>query len=732
VQKKFVAIYRVARLAAPVMFAFSLSLFASRAGAHVTQITINAVESPTFAGQTFGAVGTYTRINGTFTGKLDPTDPHNAVIVDIDKAPRDSHGLVTYTADFQILKPTNLAQGNHRIVLELPNRGGALVMTTLNDSPAGNNTLTAGSPGNGFLMNGGYTIVEVGWDLTAPQGGALFGITLPVAARRDGSPITGPATEELVVDFTSGVASQPLTYPAASADPSQAALTVRENYGDTPIPIPSAALPGLDWQYIDAQHVQLTLNGAPVSFGAPGTYSPTALYEFTYVAQNPQVVGIGFASVRDFATFLRDAKTDSVGTANPVAGDVQKIYTFCLSQPCRTTHDFVLWGFNDADVPDSSLPHQGWGDASWWNHFWQRGHERHERVFDGMLNWLGGGDGIFMNYRFAQPTRTHRQHIARWTPEFQFPFANQFLYDPVTGKAGGRLDACERSGTCPRIFEVNSENEYWAKAGSMLTTDGQGHDLDLGQTPQVRYYLLSSLEHSAGAVSIRLDAATTPGICQQPSNPMVGNVVLRALLVDLDQWASRDTPPPPNAVPRVSDGTLVAALPQSTLGFPSIPGVEYNGIHHTGDLWNFGPRFDEGILSVLPPELEGTPYKVYLPKTDVDGNDVAGVRLPDVSVPLATYTGWGLRAAYAGQPVPIVDGCDATGQRIPFAPTAASRQPGGPNAGDPRLSIAERYASSADYVSKITAAANALLARRLMLQADVDAYAAAAGAVVIP
>jgi hypothetical protein len=714
------------------IFACMLFALVGSVRAHVTQITINAVESPAYGGQIFGSVGTYTRINGTFTGKLDPTDPHNAVIVDIDKAPRDNHGLVTYTADFQILKPTNLALGSHRVLLELPNRGGALVLLTLNDSPSTNTTLSAGSAGNGFLMNEGYTIVEVGWDLTAPQGGAQFGITLPVATRKDGAPITGPATEELVVDFTSTVASLPLTYPAASADASNASLTVRENYSDAPITIPSAALPGLDWQYSDAQHVQLNLNGKPVSFGASGTYSATALYEFTYTAQNPKVVGIGFASLRDFATFLRDAKTDELGTANPLAGSVEKIYTFCLSQPCRTTRDYILWGFNEAELPDSALPHRGWGDVSWWDRYWQHGRVQHERVFDGMLNWLGGGDGIFMNYRFAQPTRTHRQHIARWTPEFQFPFADQYLYDPVTGKAGGRLDACERTNTCPQIFEVNSENEFWAKGASMLITDGQGHDLDLEQTPQVRYYLLSSLEHSAGSTSISLDAKEPAGICQQPINPMVGNVVLRALLVDLDQWATRNIAPPANAVPRIANGTLVPALPQASLGFPSIPGVEYNGIHHTGDLWNFGPRFDEGILSVLPPKLEGTPYKIYLPKTDVDGNDIAGVRLPDVSVPLATYTGWGLRAAHAGQPVPIVDGCDANGQRIPFAPTAASRKPGGPNAGDPRLSIAERYASSADYVSKISAAAHALLARRLMLQADVDAYIAAAQSVTIP
>ena len=193
-----------------------------------------------------------------------------------------------------------------------------------------------------------------------------------------------------------------------------------------------------------------------------------------------------------------------------------------------------------------------------------------------------------MNYRFAQPTRTQRQHIARWTPEFQFPFADVPFFDQVTGKYGGRLDACRRSFTCPKIFEVNSENEYWAKGGSMLTTDGQGHDLDLSTTPNVRYYQLSSLPHGAG---------TAAGICRQPQNPLVPDPVLRALLVDLDQWVTSGQRPPDNRVPSFAGNTLAPSLPQSGMGFPNIPNpsttlpvtrfVAYNGILHTGDLWNF-------------------------------------------------------------------------------------------------------------------------------------------------
>jgi hypothetical protein len=658
------------------------------ADARVIQINITTVESPTFGAASFGSVGQYERIEGTITGEVDSRNPLNSVIVDIGLAtPKNANGTVGYSADFQILRPIDLNKGNHRVLFDLPNRGRATLLTTLNDSKTANDTTTSGSPGNGFLMNQGYTIVEGGWDITAPQRTALFGVTFPVAKKKDGSTITGRATEEFVIDKNATPASEPLTYAAASADKSKAFLTVRENYGDTPQLVPSSG-----WDYTDSALMAVKLTSG--NFGGPGSFGPTALYEFTYIAKDPIMAGLGFAALRDLATFLRDAKTDDKGVANPLAGDVQRIYTSCVSQPCRTTRDLVLYGFNEAE-------------------------QSHEKVFDGMLNWIGGASGIFMNYRFAQPTRTHRQHIARWTPEFQFPFADVPIFDRVTGQFGSRLDRCLKTSTCPKIFEVNSENEYWAKAGSMLTTDGQGHDLDLEAVANVRYYQLSSLPHGAG---------TAAGICQQPQNPLVANQVLRALLVDLDEWVSTGHKPPHNRVPRLADKTLVAALPQSAVGFPNIPGVNYNGIHHTGDLWDFGPRFDDGILTILPPKLIGTPYQIFVPKTDADGNNIAGIRTPDVAVPLATYTGWALRASAPGDPVPIVDGCDASGQRIPFAETKAARLAGG----DPRLSLQERYKDHDTYVKLVTSAAQRLEHERLLLDEDVQNYIAAAQAASVP
>jgi hypothetical protein len=695
------------------LIGLAVPAMAPAAAARVTQINITTVESPTFGGASFGSVGQYERIEGTITGAVDPKNPRDAVITDLAlAAPKNADGTVGYSVDFQILRPIDLGKGNHRVVFELPNRGTALILGTLNDSATLNNTTTAGDPGNGFLMSQGFIIVEGAWDTTAAQGGKSFGVTFPIAMNPDGSAITGPATEEFVIDENATPASEPLTYPAASADPSQAFLTVRENYGDPPQLVPSSG-----WAYTDATLSAVKLTSGP--FGGPGSFGPTALYEFTYVAKNPVVVGLGFAAVRDLATFLRDAETDDKSVPNPLVGDVQRIYTFCLSQPCRTMHDFVLHGFNETETADAGHHDRDRDD---------RDHRPGDRVFDGVMNWIGGGDAMFMNYRFAQPFRTHRQHIARWTPEFQFPWANETLHDPVTGKTDGRLALCTRSDTCPKILEINSENEYWAKAGSLLTTDTQGRDLDLDDELDVRYYQLASLEHSAGITSILPLTPQPAGICQQPQNPMVANVALRALLLDLDAWVSVGQPPPANRIPRGADGTLVPALPQSGMGFPQIPGVTYDGIHHTGDLWNFGPGFDQGILTVLPPVLLGTPYPVFVPKTDVDGNDIAGIRYPDVSVPIATYTGWGFRASATGDSVPIVDGCDASGQMILFAKTKADRQA----SGDPRLSLAERYQDHPTYVSLITAAAMKLEQERLMLHDDVVKYIAAAQAAAVP
>lgn len=639
------------------------------ADARITRLVITSTQSPTFEGTSFGAVGQYEKLRGRASGEVDPADPRNAIVTDMELAPRNARGMVEYSMDVLILKPIDLSLGSDRLLYHMNNRGNIGFLGSLNNGGGGNDPTTAADAGNGFLMRYGYTIVSSGWDPGAASGNNRLTITVPVATNPDGSPIVGPSMEEFVVDTTT-MATGTLTYAAANLDKSQAGLLVRVHYTDPPVAIPADG-----WEYVSDRTIRLLPAGTPFTQGR--------LYHFTYPAKDPLVAGLGYAASRDLAEFLRYAATDDEGNPNPLAGSARGIYTHCISQPCRYMRDFVHLGFNED--------------------------EHGRRVVDGVLNWIGGGSGLFLNFRFAQPGRTHRQHIGRWYPEREFPFANQILTDPITGKTDGRLRRCLANGTCPSIFEVNSANEYWVKAGSLLHTDTLGNDLP--DAPGVRTYLMSSLPHGA---------SSGLGNCAYPRNPLGPAPVLRALLLGLDEWATNGTRPAESQVPRTANGTAVPSLPQAGVGFPSIPGVAYNGLMTTGDLFDYGPFFDEGILTVQPPVLLGIPYPAFVPKTDADGNDIAGIRLPDIEVPLATYTGWNLRAPAVAGP----DLCDASGMKIDFYPTKAERQA----AGDPRRSIEERYQTHESYVNKVTAAAQKLRAHGLLLDEDVERYTEAAAA----
>jgi hypothetical protein len=634
------------------------------AEADITRVSIARIESPTFEGMSFGEVGQYEKLVGRAVGEVDPADPRNAVIVDIGLAPRNARGMVEYSTDIYILKPVDMDRGNHKVFFEINNRGNALSFGRMNDAATGGNDPTkAADAGIGFLMREGFTIVLSGWDATVTPGGGRQTITVPVVKNPNGSSIIGAALEEFAFDNITTMNGS-LTYPAVTLDKSQASLTTRVRYTDSADVIPAAG-----WEYVNDRTIRLLPSGTP--------FGQSRLYEFTYTARDPIVAGLGFAAVRDLAAFLHHAVVDSEGNPNPLTNDVRFLYSFCNSQSCRFMHDFLHLGFNED--------------------------EHGQRVFDGMLNWAGAASAGFFNYRFAQPGRNHWQHTGRWYPERQFPFTNRILFDPITGKTDGRLRRCRSTNTCPKIFETGSENEYWTKGGSLLHTDTLGNDLE--HPKHVRMYLLSSLPHVA---------LSGPGICQQPRNPLGPNRALRALLVALDEWVSEDKTPPRSRVPQRSDGTLVRSGSQKRVGFPHIPGVTFNGLMTTGDLFDYGPSFDDGILTTLPPYLVDSPYPVFVPRTDPDGNDIAGIRLPEIAVPLATYTGWGLRAtAFAGD-----DLCDMAGQKIAFLPTKVDRLA----LGDPRPSIEERYPNHEKYVAEVTRAAVHLYHQRLLLHEDVKRY----------
>jgi hypothetical protein len=636
-------------------------------------------QTPTFAGTTFGtsgAVGTYDKIRGTASGTLDPKDPKNAVITDIALAPVDANGLVEYNMDFYILKPSDLTKGNHKVFFELPNRG-TKQYGSLNLSGGGNDPTTAADAGTAFLQNQGYTVVWGGWETTASRANNSMGVTVPVAVNADGSTITGPVYEYIENDNATTL-SATFPYATNSTDTTTATLTVKQHLTDAATPIPSTG-----WTWTSATTIALLPAGT--------AFTQSAIYELVYTAKNPWVAGIGFAAIRDLASFLRNATADTAGTANPLAGDVKRMFSYGLSQPARTMNDFIWLGFNQ-DLNG-------------------------KQVFDGTLNWVGGGDGVALNYRFEQSAMTERNRQQHLYPEGIFPFAYPTITDPLTGKTDGRDSRCSTSNTCPLIINVNSANEYWVKAMSTLHSDANGGDLP--DAPNTRTFLISGAQHAGPA------AANSLGVCAQFQNSTDQLPALRALFEDLDQWID-GTAPPDSKVPKVADNTAVFAtvnpateaiaigsVSQIALGFPTIPGLNFDGLITIHNVWDWGPQFDQGI-TVVPPKPTGKVYPNFVSKVDVDGNELAGIRLPPVSVPVATTAGWNHRATAFGGP----DGCESSGLLVPFAPDQTTRT----TIGDPRLSLTERYGTHAAYASAVAASSASLQAQRFLLPMDVTTY----------
>ena len=662
------------------VLAAATMLIARVTEAQITKIVIDRArsESPAFEGRRFGpngSVGPFEKLRARAYGELDPSDPRNAVITDLALAPKNTRGKVEYSMDIFILKPVDLRRGNHKVVVDFNNRG-SLRVAALNDAPSANNPTTAAHAGNGFVMNLGYSIVGNGWDFGATGEGDGLTISVPIARNPDGSSITGPSYEYISFDDAKTVKYR-LTYPAATLDKSKATLTVRARLDAPPTTVPASG-----WEYLDDRTIRLLPAGT--------AFEQSHVYEFSYVARDPVVAAAGLAATRDFISFLRFAKTDASGTPNPLAGDVQHTFSFSISQPTRALNDFVALGFNQAETGG--------------------------RVIDGMLKWVGGGSGVQINYRFAQPDRTERNRRDHLYPEAVFPFGYPVMTDHLSGRTGGRHARCSATKTCPKAFDVNSANEYWVKAASLLHTDTRGNDLP--DPDNVRFYLLSGLSHGTGNVTSRSN-------CQQFLNPTNPVPALRALLVALDQWVTNGTEPPPSRVPRQADksmaqavprpGDLTGTVPKEALGWPAIPGVTYTGLITTRYQLDFGPMFDKGVLSNYPPPLAGRPsYPAFVSRVDRDGNEVAGIRLPPVEAPVATTTGWALRRAGFGEN----EGCEGNGQHIAFAKTASERMA----SGDPRLSLEERYGNHDGYVEAVAKAAEKLGRQRFLLPADVQQY----------
>ncbi len=452
-----------------------------------------------------------------------------------------------------------------------------------------------------------------------------------------------------------------LNYPAVSTDPRKARLTVRERESDTRTEIPADA-----WEFVDNRSIRLLPLGA--------NFAPVKIYEIWYEATGSTVMGVGFAATRDLVAFLRYERADHHGTPNPMIGDgsgVAHALAFGVSQAGRFLRHFLELGMNDD------------------------GHGR--RVFDGVLTHVAGAGKVFANHSFAMPGRTATQHEDRLYPENWFPFGNAATTDPFSGKTGAILSG---RPTDPLIIEVNTSTEYWQKGASLVHTDPSGrHDAELPST--ARAFMIAGTQHGGGP-----GTDPSPGPCVNPRNPHSASPALRALLVALEQWVTTGAAPPTSRVPSIAQGTAVAA---EAVAMPKVPGFA---------LAPGANQIAAPVDWVDPPARLDNFYGTLVCAVDADGNEVAGIRLPPIAVPLGAYTGWNL---YKAQPGELAD---RDGSLIPFARTIGEREA----AGDPRPSLEERYGSREAYVARVEAAAAALVASRLLLPADAAVYVKAAKA----
>lgn len=629
-------------------------------------------------GKAFGNVGPYEQLDGTVYFAVDPQHAANRVITDLHLAPRDTSGLVHASAAWRLLRPLVPRRGNHRLLFDILNRGKQLALRNLNSAPdvAPNAPL---DPGNGFLMRQGYTVAWCGWQHDVPEVPGLMRLHAPEAVASAG-PLTGKIMVTIQpnapssVQFLADRMHRP--YPTRSLDDPDAVLTEQEHED-----APERVIPREQWSFARLEHGGVVPDAAHV-YLASG-FQPGKVYQVIYTTTGAPVVGFGLLATRDLGSFLKYA---SAAQGNPCAGDLEYAYSFGVSQSGRFLRHFLYLGLNQD--------------------------EQGRMVFDGVIPHVAGGKHGEFNHRFAQPSSQ-----ASRSPNNLFPYSDAAQTDPETGRTDGLLSRLASHGQpMPKVMHTYTWSEYWGGHGALVHIDVTGsRDLDIPDT--VRVYHFGGTQHSLGAFPPR-DSDPQQGYRgQQPFNWIDYRPLLRAALVNLDRWVTHGELAPSSRHPRLDDGT---AVPPERLAdtFQAIPGLSFPHLLRRFTRLDFGP--EAGIATQVPPRI-GAPYPCLVPDVDADGNERGGIRLPYVTVPLATHTGWNLRHADIGGAGQILasggaSGGTIIGATIPFPATAETRRA----TGDPRRAVTERYTSKAAYLEQIKQAAHALVQERYLLAEDVE------------
>ncbi len=669
----------------PGLFALILLLLGLTQGAVSAEVVEVEVESreDVLEGRPFGDAGAYEKITGRIRFAFDPANPFNSAIVDLDRAPRNAQGRVDAWANFMVLQPKDPSLRRGVAWVEVSNRGGKASLSYFNNSRTGTrDPVTVEDFGSGLLMRQGLTVIWVGWQWDMIEAEGVLRLEAPVVTGDDGLPVTGLVRSDWTVDEATDVLSlvhRPgqMPYPVADPDAPENELTVRDGRDEhrrtvarelwrfVPEPVaeaePGDTAPGAD----DPPLTHIRLDGG---------FEAGRIYELVYLGQDPRVVGLGLAAVRDVISY---AKYDPEALF-----PVERGVAFGVSQTGRFLRHFLYQGFN--------VDEEG------------------RTAYDGMLiHTAGAGRGSF-NHRFGQPSRDAHRYSAFFYPTDRFPFTSRPQTDPVTGVEAGLLDGTDPAHR-PLTFYTNTGYEYWGRAGALIhhSVDGTA---DVDPLPTERIYHLTSGQHTGGGM-LAWDGATAERMSggAYRGNPLDYLVNLTALAVALVEWVADGVEPPPNRYPTLAAETMVA---HDDLRYPHIPGLVTSRVIHTAYRADYGDGWPEGIIEVQPPRI-GSVFPSFVSDVDELGNEVAGIRPVEVRVPLGTYLPWNLREGYPGGTDEMVG---SIGTFVPLPATENVKM----ITADPRPSLEALYGSRNAFLGQVQRAAEEMVTERLLLEEDVE------------
>lgn len=633
-------------------------------------------------GKAWGDVGPYEELRGTLHFAIDPLHDANARITDVTLAPREAQERVVFASDVSIILPVERSRGSGRLMLDVVNRGNRVALPNFNRA----SRLFIGPDvpldapldlGDGFLLRRGFMLVACGWQVDTPDFPAL----ITMRQGQDAPGLRGRVYVQLqaLEDTPNFLLSDKnhKAYPAADMDEVDAILEVRDMPDG-----PAERMPRRAWrfgrldetgQYIPDPHYLCSEQG----------FAKGRLYQIVYTTTWAPVLGLSFAALRDCVSWC---KYGSPNVMSPL-DTVRYAYAYGRSQTGRFLRTYIYHDFNTD--------------------------EQGREVLDGVIANVAGGMRGEFNQRFGQNSKDRSNMMAQL-----FPFTSVPQTDPETQQTDSLHRRLDARHSPLKVFYTNSSAEYHRGDASLIHTDPDGtRDIDPG--PNVRIYHFTGTEHGMGFWPPTDVGETGEGINRSQNLRSVIDYtpLLRACLVNLDAWVVDHIVPPPSKHPQLADGT---AVPPATLQdtFSRISGAHYPARHALPCRRDYGMHAEGTQVHRMPPDA-GKAYGSLVAAVNNDGNEIAGITLPEIAAPLTTYTGWTLRHATIGGSQQLLMFAGGT---IPFAVNEMERQA----TADPRPSIMARYASMDDYLHRVRAAAERLVRERYLLEEDIEVCVAQA------